>query len=131
VRKSKHPNFLTLRVWASKIERDLLAPDEKRTIAEIFRRIADGDDPTKIFGKTPAHRPNKATTELYVAQIRALTEPTWDGKPGLGVDAAIQQVAGTFFVTVGAVKSAYYSPRGKQLQAQLRDPLDDSAKPED
>jgi hypothetical protein len=127
VKKSKHPNFLNLRVWASKIERDLLAPDEKRTIAEIFRRIADGDDPTETFGKTPAHRPNKATTELYVAQIHALTEPTWDGKPGVGVDAAIQQVADAFFVTVGAVKSAYYSPRGKEIKAQLRNPLEDSA----
>lgn len=127
MRKSKHPNFLTLRVWASKIERDLLSPDEKRTIAEIFRRIAAGDDPTKVFGKTPAHRPNKATTELYVAQIHALTEPTWDGKPGLGVDAAIRQVADSLFVTVGAVKSAYYSPRGKEIRAQLRNPLEDSA----
>ena len=126
--KSDHPLALTLRVWASKLERNLLDPTEVRTIAELLRRIAAGECLDEILGvKRKANRPHNDTTHHYVEQVYGLTQPTYDGKAGMSVTEAIRAVASARNVDFHSVKTAYYSRPGRahlvHIKEALKDPL--------
>ena len=118
--KSPHPQYMTLRILASKLERSLLTSEEVKTIASILRSIADGEDPNLFFGGRPAHRPNQYKTYYYVEQIIGLIEPTFNGKPGIKVSQAISQVAMAAHVSDDHVRSAYYSRIGRSYAKSIR-----------
>lgn len=126
--KSLHPRALDLRIWASKLERNLLAPEEAQYIAMLLRRVAEGGALDEVLGvKRGAHRPYQNAIHHYVEQIYGLMQPPWDGKPGLSVTEAISTVAKWCNKSIATVKTAYYSEAGKAhlqaVQAALRDPF--------
>jgi hypothetical protein len=128
VAKTTHPLALTLRVWAGKLERNLLTASEADSIATLLRRIAAGESLDEIFGvRRAANRPNKDATHHYVEQVYGMTLPTYDGKPGVTVTDAISQVALASNVSFATVKTAYYSKDGRSHREQiieaLKDPL--------
>jgi hypothetical protein len=131
--KGLHPRTLTLRVWASKIERNLLSPEESQTIAEVLRRVAGGEDFDAAIGvRRTANRPVTDRTEHYVEQVHGLMQPVFSPReqqllPGASVIDAIAEVANACHVSISTVKTAYYSAAGRQyldeLNARLKDPL--------
>lgn len=126
--KSHHPRALDLRIWAGKLERNLLDPKEAQYIATLLRRVAQGESFDEVLGvKREAHRPNENTTHYYVEQIHGLMQPSYDGKRGLSVTEAIRMTAEGSGKSIATVKSAFYSDDGcKHLQAveaALKDPL--------
>ena len=120
---SPHPQYMTLRVLASKLEHGLLTIEEVETIALILRRIARGEDPNLFFGVRPTHRPNHYKTYYYVDQIIGLMEPTFNEKPGMKVGQAIQEVAKEAGVSPDHVRSAYYSRLGRSYAEKIRKAL--------
>ena len=121
--KSPHPQYMTLRVLASKLEHGLLTIEEVETIALILRSIARGEDPNLFFGVRPTHRPNHYKTYYYVDQIIGLMEPTFNEKPGMKVGQAIQEVAKEAGVSPDHVRSAYYSRLGRSYAEKIRKAL--------
>jgi len=113
--KSRHPQFLILRILASKIEHGLLTSDEAQVIASIFRRIAEGERADDLFGGRPTNRPVKHQTLYYVDQVFGLTQLSHNGLPGLKVKDAIQQVASRANVSPDTVKAAIYSKHGREF----------------
>jgi len=118
--KSYHPNYLTLRVVASKLELGLLDADESKLIASILRRIAEGESADDLFGARPIHRPMKHQTLYYVVQVVGLTQPSWKDGSCLKVDDAIKQVALEAHVSHDTVKAAIYSKHGRVLWKSLK-----------
>ena len=118
--KSRHPQFLTLRVLASKIEHGLLTNDEAQSIASILRRIAEGESADDLFGGRPTNRPKKHQTLYYVDQVFGLTQPSFNGHPGLKVGDAIHQVASNANVSPDTVKTALYSKAGREMWKSLQ-----------
>ena len=126
--KTHHPFTLTLRIWAGKLERNLLTPPEAQSIATLLRRIASGDSLDEILGVArAANRPNKKTTHHYVEQVYGLMQPTYNGKSGLSVTDAIREVASACNVSFSTVKTAFYSEAGQsdlaEFKKALKDPL--------
>jgi hypothetical protein len=123
--KSKHPSALYLSILAGKIERNLLAPDEAKQIADLFRRIADGESFDEIFGvHRLARRPNLGKTEHYVQQIHGLTSDFYSHKEkkfisGLSIKNAIESVAEACNVSINSVKRAYYSKSGRKYFLEI------------
>jgi len=128
--KSLHPRALHLKILAGKIERNLLAPDEAKEIADIFRRVAIGENFDEILGITrSANRPDAGKTDHYVEQVYGLTTPTysWKNKKtvlGMTVTKAIEVVAQACNVSISTVKSAYYSKDGRQHLKKVKAALD-------
>ena len=113
--KARHPYFLLLRVLAGKLELGLLSLEEASVLAEIIRRLAEGEVFDEIVGtKRPARRPVRNKTEHYVEQVFGLTQPTFDGEPGMKVGEAMEIVAKGSRVDVDTVKAAYYSELGRK-----------------
>lgn len=126
--KTPHALALTLRVWAGKLERNLLTSSESHSIATLLRRIAAGESLDEILGRTrAANRPNRDTIHHYVEQVYGMTQPTYDGKPGISVTDAIHAVATACNVSPATVKAACYSEAGKSHREEIRktqrDPL--------
>lgn len=131
--KSLHPLYLKLRFWAAKIESNLLNPGEAKEIAEVFRRVAAGEEFDEVLGvKRVANRPRQGKRELYVEQIFFLTQSVFNYRDqteskGMQVNEAIATVADAFDVSPDSVKAAYYSKEGKNhlahIQATLKHPL--------
>jgi len=126
--KSLHPRALDLRIWASKLERNLLDPEESHYIATLLRRVAGGESLDEVLGvKRDAHRPNQNAAHHYVEQIHGLMQPLYDGRPGMSVTEAIRTVANECSKSVATVKTAYYSEAGQAhlqaVEAALKDPL--------
>lgn len=126
--KTPHPLALTLRIWAGKLERNLLTPSEGHSIATLLRRIAAGESLDEILGVIrPANRPLKDATHHYVEQVYGLMQPTYDGKPGMSTTNAIREVALACNVSIATVKTAYYSKAGRshreEITKALKDPL--------
>lgn len=117
--KSIHPQYLTLRVLASKLELGLLTKDETQIIASIFRRIAEGESAEDLFGGRPSNRPKKHQTLYFVDQVLGLTQANFDGTPGLKVSEAINQVAAAANVSPDSVKTAYYSKLGRSFRESI------------
>ena len=128
--KSLHPRALDLKIVAGKIERNLLTPDEAKEIANIFRRVAAGENFDEILGVTRlANRPDSGKTDHYVEQVYGLTTPTysWENKaniPGVTVTKAIEEVAAACNVSISTVKTAYYSKDGRQHLKKIKATLD-------
>ena len=120
VSKSLHQQFLTLRVLASKLEHGLLTNVEAQLIASILRRIAEGERADDLFGGFPKNRPKKHQTFNYVDQVFKLTQPSFNGQPGLKVGDAIQQVASSAHVSPDTVKAAFYSKAGREFWKGLQ-----------
>ena len=133
--KSLHPRALELKILARKIEQNLLAPDEAKVIADIFRRVAAGEVFDEILGVARlASRPDAGKTDHYVEQVYGLTTPiySWRNKekvPGMAVTKAIEVVAKACNVSISTVKTAYYSKSGRQhlkmIKATLENQLTD------
>jgi hypothetical protein len=127
---TKTPNkpawSIVLNVWAGKIERNLLTEVEAKTIASLFRRVANGEDASEVFRtKRPANRPLLDKTAEYVNAVYQTTSPffnlkTGQEEKGLRVGAAIKSVAKEFNVSEETVHSAYYSTHGKELRDKLK-----------
>ena len=127
---TKTPNkpawSILLNVWAGKLERNLLTEAEAKTIADLFRRVAKGEDASEVFcTKRPANRPSSDKTAEYVNSVYQTTSPffnpqTGQVKKGLRVGAAIKAVAKEFNVSEETVHSAYYSTQGKSLRDKLK-----------
>jgi hypothetical protein len=128
--KSLHPRALLLKIIAGKIERNLLTPSEAKEIADIFRRVAAGENFDEILRVARlANRPNTDKTEHYVEQVYGLTIPTYSWKnketvPGMNVTEAIKEVADACNVSIFTVKSAYYSKEGRQHLTKIKAVLD-------
>jgi len=128
--KSLHPRALDLKILAGKIERNLLAPDEAKEIANIFRLVAAGENFDEILGVARlANRPDAGKTDHYVEQVYGLTTPfySWKNKqavPGMAVTKAIEVVADACNVSISTVKSAYYSKSGRQHLSKIKAALD-------
>jgi len=125
--KSRHPQFLILRILASKIEYGLLTSDEAQVIASILRRIAEGESADDLFGRRPTNRPKKHQTLYYVDQVFGLTQPSFNGHPGLKVGDAIHQVASRANVSPDTVREAIYSKEGRGFSKSLQ-PLESIVK---
>ena len=131
--KALHPYHLTLRIWASKIERHLLRQDEAKAIAKILRTVAAGNSFDLAIGvKRTASRPKSDKTRYYVEQVHGLTQSVFIHKDkifisGLTVAESISTVAKACSVSMSTVKTAYYSNEGRQcledLKAALKNPL--------
>lgn len=126
--RSPHPRALDLRIWAGKLERNLLDHEEAQYIAMLLRRVADGESFDEVLGvKRKAHRPSRNTIQHYVEQVYGLSQPLYDGRPGMSVEAAIATVAEGVEVEFETVKQAYYSKAGRaHIQAvkeALKNPL--------
>lgn len=126
--KTPHPHALTLRIWAGKLERSLLSLSEAHLIATLLRRIAAGESLDDVLGaKRAANRPHKDATHHYVEQVYGMTQPTFNGLPGVTVTEAISEVAAACNVSTTTVKTAYYSKAGRSHLAEvikaLKDPL--------
>ncbi len=120
--KARHPYFLRLRVLAGKLELGLLSPEEAGVLAQIIRGLAEGEPLDDVLGvKRYANRPIRNTTEHYVEQVFGLTQPTFDGEPGMKISEAMEIVARGSKVSVGTVKSAYYSEPGKQHLMRVKE----------
>ncbi len=124
-----HPNWLSLRVLARKLEQNTLTQEDAISITSLLRGIASGQDVDEILGViNPANRPNRSTTEYYVYQVFGLTQTTYNGKNGLKVTDAIKKVASSVYVSEGTVKTAYYSKEGREyllkMKGELKDPLE-------
>lgn len=127
--KSRHPQWLTLRLWASKVERGLLPQDEANALAVMLRSLAAGDSLDEVFGVSrPAGRPLENRCRFYVEQVWGLTQSTSSGNPGMGVTAAMHEVASACHVAFDTVKGAYYSAEGQVhldlIKNKLRDPFE-------
>lgn len=108
------PIYLTLRVWASKLERGLLTPAEAQSVAMLLRRIADGKSIDEALGvESSAHRPDRDTTLMYVSEVYRLLQPSWKGKPSITVGDAITKTAAAHHVSIETVRNAYYSKKGQ------------------
>jgi hypothetical protein len=118
--KSLHPWALTLRVWASKIERNLLTAEEAKTISKLLRDVAAGEDFDEAIGvKRSANRPHMDMTKYYVEQVYGLTQSVFNPIDqqeiiGMPVSKAIGAVAQACNVSPNTVKTAYYSKEGRQ-----------------
>jgi hypothetical protein len=126
--KGPHPRALDLQIWAGKLERNLLAPEEAQYIAMLLRRLAAGESLDEVLGaKREAHRPNQNATRHYVEQIHGLMQSSYDGKPGLSVTEAIRKMAEVSGKSVDTVRTAFYSEAGRvhllAVKAALKDPL--------
>jgi hypothetical protein len=121
-----HPNWLSLRVLARKLEQNTLTQEDVMSITSLLRGIALGQDIKEVLGViNPANRPNKSTTEYYVYQVFGLTQPTYNGRSGLKVTDAIKKVADSVNVFEGTVKAAYYSKDGREYLQKMIDELKD------
>lgn len=120
--KARHPYRLRLRVLAGKLELGLLSPEEASVLAGIIRGLAEGEVFDEIVGsKRPAERPSRDTTELYVEQVFGLTQPTFDGKPGMRVGEAIAAVADALNLSRDTVNTAYYSKPGREHLLRVKE----------
>ena len=123
---SKPDPYLLLSVWAGKLERNLLTEAEAKTIADLLRRVARGEDATEVFcTKRPANRPLSNKTAEYVNSVSQTTSPFFNSatgqlEKGLRVGAAIKAVANEFNVSEETVHTAYYSTQGKALRDKLK-----------
>jgi hypothetical protein len=126
---TKTPNKLApsllLKIWAGKLERNLLTEAETKTIATLLRRVANGEDPSEVFcTKRPANRPLSDKTAEYVNSVYQKTSPFFNSKTGqvekgLRIGAAIKAVAEEFNVSEDTVHTAYYSKQGKGVRDKL------------
>ena len=126
---TKTPNkpapSLLLSVWAGKLERNLLTEAEAKTIADLLRRVAKGEDASEVFcTKRPANRPLFDKTAEYVNSVYQTTSPFFNSKTGqvekgLRIGAAIKAVAKEFNVSEDTVHTAYYSKQGKAVRDKL------------
>jgi hypothetical protein len=126
---TKTPNKLApsllLKIWAGKLERNLLTEAETKTIATLLRRVANGEDPSEVFcTKRPANRPLSDKTAEYVNSVYQKTSPFFNSKTGqaekgLRIGAAIKAVAEEFNVSEDTVHTAYYSKQGKAIRDKL------------
>jgi hypothetical protein len=122
---SKPAQSLLLNVWAGKLERNLLTEAEAKTIADLLRRVANGEDASEVFcSKRPSHRPLSYKTAEYVNSVHQMTSPFFNSKTGQEekgqlVGAAIKAVAKESNVSEDTVHTAYYSTQGKAVRDKL------------
>jgi DNA-binding NarL/FixJ family response regulator len=126
---TKTPNKLApsllLKIWAGKLERNLLTEAETKTIATLLKRVANGEDPSEVFcTNRPANRPLSDKTAEYVNSVYQKTSPFFNSKTGqvekgLRIGAAIKAVAEEFNVSEDTVHTAYYSKQGKAVRDKL------------
>lgn len=126
--KGPHPRALDLRIWAGKMERNLLDPDEAKCIAMLLRRVAQGESfDAALVVKREAHRPDQNTVHHYVEQIYFLMQPSYNGTPGMSVTEAIRETAAVCGRSVETVRTVFYSAKGRAhlqaVEAALKDPL--------
>ena len=132
-RRPPPPIRLTLRAWAAKLEEGTLSPDDVSSLAELIRRLADGESIDHILGiRRPAHRPVKPDRQPRMMEMAQLTLPEQWGGSGLGVSEAQKIMAERYNVKPTTMKRQYYSPEGQkarleakkrgQMIAELRDP---------
>lgn len=127
--KSRHPLAMDLRIWATKIESNLLTEEDVKTIAELLRRVADGEDFDDVLGvKRTANRPRRDATKHYVEQVYGLTQPVFNWRDqkeveGMQVSRAIIEVARACNVSPDTVKTAFYSKEGREHLEHIKDRL--------
>jgi hypothetical protein len=132
-RRPPPPIRLTLRAWAAKLEEGTLSPDDVSSLAELIRRLADGESIDHVFGiRRPAYRPVKPDRQPRMMEMAQLTLPEQWGGSGLGVSEALKIMAERYNVKPTTMKRQYYSEEGQkarleakkrgQMIAELRDP---------
>ena len=115
--KSSYPLKYQLRVLASKIERDLLNREEKKALALLFRRIAEGENFDEILGvKRSARRPKNDVIDHRVYEVEMMRLPKNQGGDGLNRKEAIEKVALFHSVAISTVESDLKSERGKAIR---------------
>lgn len=122
--KSSYPLKYQLRVLASKIERDLLDHEEKKALALLFRRIAEGENFDEIFGvKRSANRPKGDAIEHRVYEVEMMRLPKNQGGDGLNKRDAIKEVAMLRSVAVSTIESDLKSERAKAIRQMVKDSM--------
>ena len=106
--KTPHPFTLKLNILASKIERNLLAPDEAAAVAKALRDLANGGSFEESLGvKRPSGRPSKNIDKQLAAEVTYLMLPENLGGKELGVIEASKEVAVRHNLSLDRARKAY------------------------
>lgn len=123
--KSRHPNYLQLRILASKLERNLASIEEQTFLANVLRKIADGCTFDEAIGvKRRNSRPSTGAIEHRINQLLWLTREAIRGGEGVPIEDAISRVAAEFHVSEETVKSDWKSVKARKMRKEFESHLD-------
>jgi hypothetical protein len=121
MRKSLPPRIqMLLRVWAGKLQGNLLDAGEVASVATLLRKLANGETVEDVFGIwRPANRPLDPALEQRLHEMAVMRLPVELGGEGMSYAATIAEVAGRYGKSVETIKADYKSYRGKQVRAEV------------
>jgi hypothetical protein len=121
-RKNKfHPCRMDLRILASLLENGHASAEHIKSIAEMLRRIGDGEDIDSILGvKRKPYRPQSYRLEKIVWDVMSYRYPFDERTKSLKLNDAIDAVAEIHKITAETVREYYKSKRGKELRNKFK-----------
>lgn len=108
-----------LRTWATMIERDLLAPDEKPQVAIFLRALARGASVDEAFGLRPYRRPKAEAAQQRIWEVEMLRRPGWPETDGMSKSDALDLVAAAHGVDKESIEADYKTPLGREIVDQF------------
>ena len=119
--KNLHPLKMKLRILASRLELGFATKEEIRSIAEMLRRVGDGELMDSILGvNRPPHRPQTHKLEQIVWDVMAYRFPFDGRQTALTKIKAITEVASIYKVEEQTIHDYYKSERGKKIRTTFK-----------
>ena len=107
---------LLLRVFAGKLELDLLDIDEKASISDLLRKLSDGKSVDDIFHVwRPASRPTDPLLEQRLYDMAITRLPVKLGGEGQSYKATISLIAERYNKSIETVKADFKSEKYKEI----------------
>ena len=120
--KSLPPRIrMLMRVWATKLEQNLLDKAEVVSIATVLRRLAEGETVDDIFGIwRPASRPQDPALEQRLYEMAVMRLPVKLGGEGMSYRDTIAQTADRYGRSSDTIRRDYNSVRGREVRAEVK-----------
>jgi hypothetical protein len=114
------PIYVLLRVWAGKIEGDLLSPEDRAEIAKLLRGLASGQTVDDVFGVwRPANRPPDHAREQRLYDMAWMRLAVELGGEGLSYPKTIKLTAERYGKSVETIARDYKSPQGREIRKEV------------
>ena len=108
---------ILLRVWANKLERNLLGADEVVPLANLLRRIAAGETVDEVFGvRRPAQRPCSPQRLDRLLEMSRMRLPCELGGEGMSYGQMVSEAAKRFNKSEDTIIRDYKSREGKRVR---------------
>lgn len=112
---------LLLRVWAGKVERNLLSKADAAELAKLLRRFADGESIDDAFGIwRPANRPTDPTLAQRHHEMAVMRLSVELGGEGKSYRETIDEIARRYNKSPETIEEDYKSDRAKRVRSEVK-----------